>query len=224
MYNRFITIGCIPPYKCSFVYNGIVPVTFNENYKYYANEKFNIPRDTLIILSIGRATFYEGLDFIIQCADILINKNKEKNIYFLFCGNGPDLNKFKNMVTDYNLTNKFIFAGKRNDISQILQSCHIGMHASLGEACSLSILEYMSAGLATLVPNNCGNDELIQDNINGFLYPTRNAEYAVCLLEKLIRDENLRKKLVSAGIHSVRERFNLTRTNAEFIKLISDKL
>lgn len=220
VYNRFIRVGCIPVSKCCYVLNGIRPIVVDPRFRFYANEQFAIPKDSIIVISTGRATFYKGLDTILKCANILINDHHRQNVYFLHCGDGPDLGRFNKMSHDLNLTNRFIFAGRRNDIPQILQSCQIGMQASTGEAFSLSILEYLGAGLATIVPNNSGNSEAIEDNINGFLYRTGDAQEATMLVERLMDDEGLRLRVGTNAIKSVKDRFNLERMNRDFRRVI----
>jgi glycosyltransferase involved in cell wall biosynthesis len=224
VYDRFIRCACIPPEKCSYVLNGITPVEIDERFRYYAHEQFNLPKDALIIVTTGRATFYKGIDFLIECANVIINEKKEDRIFFLHCGDGPDLDTFKKQVAGYNLTGKFIFTGKRNDIHKILQSCHIGIQASIGEAFSLSILEYMSAGLATVVPDHCGNKEAITNVENGMLYKHRDKKSVVELLLNLIHNPDYRKRLGASAIKTIQNKFTIDRTNAEFIKMISAKL
>ncbi|RJP23595.1 MAG: glycosyltransferase [Deltaproteobacteria bacterium] len=224
VYERFIATGCLPHRKCRYVLNGIVPIDLDQRYRFYAHDEFNIPRDARIIISTGRATKYKGIDFILKCADKIINGLNEKKVFFLHCGAGPDLMMFRKMACDYGIENNFIFAGMRDDIPKLLQSCDIGIQASLGEAFSLSILEYMSAGLAAVVPDNCGNGEAITTGLNGMLYKPGDLEEATNILNNLIHDEDKIKYLGSNATISVREKFNIKRTNEELIQLLSEHL
>lgn len=217
VYDRLIENACVPSARCSYVLNGIRPLEINPRLQYYAHEQFGIPADGIIVVSTGRATYYKGIDFIIKCANILINSKGYKDIYFLHCGDGPDLNSFKSLTSEYRIESKFIFAGRRNDVRSILPSCDIGFQASLGEAFSLSILEYLSAGLATIVPDNCGNSEAINNGVNGFIYKTGDAGEAIDILENLISDAALRKRVGRAGAESVESRFNIERAICELL-------
>jgi glycosyltransferase involved in cell wall biosynthesis len=79
----------------------------------------------------------------------------------------------------------------------------------------------MSAGCATLAPNNCGNSEAIKDKINGFLYPTRNLQSAVTILDNLIRDANLRTKIAIEAQKDVELHFDIKRTEKELIGVLT---
>lgn len=220
--DRFISNGCIPEKKCSYVLNGIIPIKKEVRCHDYANKEFSIHPNRTIVVTTGRAVFYKGIDFIIKCANEIVHTHNVKNISFLYCGDGPNINNFKEMVKKYNLQDNFIFAGQRNDIKCILQSCHIGIQASKGEAFSLSILEYLSAGLPTLVPDICGNSEAVKTAYNGYLYPAENKEEAVGLLLKLIKNKELRTSLGTTAIQSIEKQFNIKRTNQLLLQKLEE--
>jgi glycosyltransferase involved in cell wall biosynthesis len=210
----------IPKTKCKTVLNGINPIEADPRCHHYANDLFSIPQDSFIIVTTGRATYYKGIDFVIHCANELINRHNRSNVYFLYCGSGPNLDNFKILAQNYDLTHRFIFAGQRTDISCILQSCNIAIHASKCEAFSLSILEYLSAGLATLAPRICGNIEAIQDETTGFLYSPGNSEEVVTKLLRILDDDQLRTRLGDNARKSVTDVFNINRTTKELLNAV----
>lgn len=218
--SRLISNACIPARKCAVVINGIEPINIEQRYRHYTHEQFNIPLDAKIIITTGRASYYKGIDFFIECASIFIYRYSRKDIYFVFCGTGPDIDSFREQANRLKLGPQFIFAGHRKDVRLFLQSCDIAVHASYCEAFSLSVLEYLSAGLVTLAPDICGNVEAIENNVSGFLYPSRDLNALVQALSVILDDKELRKTVSVAAIRSVRERFNLTRTNDELLRTL----
>lgn len=224
VYDRFLENGCVPRRKCCYVLNGIIPIQKNEKNIFYIHNQLGLPECAINVVTTGRATFYKGVDFIIKCANELINGLNEKRVFFVHCGDGPDLKQFKKMAYDFKLEQRFFFLGKRPDVINILQSCHIGIQASLGEAFSLSILEYMSAGLATVVPDHCGNNEAVTHGETGMLYRPEDIEQAVQLLAELVNNVKLRNKLGSNAMKTVKERFDIRRTNKELIECVKDRL
>lgn len=218
--DRLISNACLPASKCKYVLNGISPSNNSIERTNYVNKEFGIPNENIVIVNSGRASYYKGIDFIINCADYIINTKGLKNISFLYCGDGPDKSDFIKMASDLNLRNQFIFAGYRSDMDAILSSCDIAIHASEGEAFSLSILEYMSAGCVTVAPDNCGNNEAINDKKNGFLYPTRNLQSAVGILEDLFSDAALRAEISTAAQKDIKLRFDIKRTEKELVEML----
>jgi len=220
VYDRFTKNGCVPPAKCSYVYNGIDPITIEKKYAQYAREVFGIPENEIIVITTGRATYYKGIDFIIYCMAKIIHEKKYKNMRFIHCGDGPDLAEFKEMAKGLSIEDHVIFGGRRNDVGQLLQSSDIAVHASMGEAFSLSILEYMSAGLATVVPDHCANGEAIRSGYDGILYHPGNSEDFIDSILKLAIDQSLRTYLGENARRTVSEKFNRERMERDFRNLV----
>lgn len=219
--DRHLYSSCIPASKIHVAPNGIIPIGKEPEMRSYAFSEFNIPTGGIVIFTSGRASTYKGIDFIIECASFLINKRELNNIYFLYCGDGPDIDYFKKLSASYGLSEKFIYAGVRNDVRKIVQSCHIGIQASRGEVgYSLSILEYMSAGLATLVPDNPSVCASITDNVSGLVYKERDVSSACEKLEKVIHDDDLRYRLSVNAQKVVETEYNLSNTNMALTSII----
>lgn len=219
--DRLISNVCLPVEKCKYILNGIHPYNVPLERTNYVKQEFNLPQENILIVNTGRADYYKGIDFIIDCADYLINKKGVENISFIYCGDGPNLDDFITKTRELNLGNQFIFAGYRKDLRSILPSCDIAFHASDGEAFSLSILEYMSAGCVTIAPDNCGNGEAINNKSNGFLYPTRDLHAAVKILEDTINNAILRREIAATAQNDVRVRFDLKRADQELVDVLS---
>ena len=216
--DRAVDIACVPVDKCSFVHNGIK--LFNNTKSDYAHEVFGIPKSSRVIVTTGRATFYKGIDKLIACANILINEKGIDDVWFLHVGDGPDLETFKKMAVDLGLKERFIFAGFRQDIHDILPSCDIGVQVSLGEAFSLSVIEYLHAGLATLAPNNCGNSEAIKDGVNGLLFSPGNISEIVGKIQFLLNNRSDVEKMKEAARTSVLENFRIQECNRKLMSLL----
>ncbi len=201
--------------------NGIKPFGRTPARSSYANEQFGISDDSIIVFTSGRANKYKQVDFILDVANIVINTMKKSRVQFLYCGDGPDIDSFKSICKDYALEDRFIFAGVRSDIREIAQSCHIGMQASKGEVgYSLSILEYMSAGLATLIPDNPSVCASVKDRVNGCIYKENDMHSASQALINLIENETYRKMLSMQAQQTVEQDFNLSQTNQSFNEIL----
>lgn len=211
--TRLINVLRIPKNKCSCVPNGIIPIDLSHFDKQYTQKTFNLPTDRKIVVTTGRATFYKGIDFFIECAHELINRQGVNQLHFLYCGEGPDMDNFKSLVNNYQLTKYFTFAGNRDDIRSILPTCHIGFHASTGEVgYSLSILEYMSAGLITIVPEGPSTSLATTDMKNGLLYKYRDLDSATNSIKRALNSE-YPSDLRYNAVNLIKEHYNIENTN-----------
>lgn len=221
--QRFLNTYCWPQDKCSVAPNGIVPYTLDAQNKDYAYTQFHIPKDATIVISTGRANSYKRIDFIIDCANKVISEYGMTKLYFIYCGDGPDIDSFKKRAEEYRLGDHFVFAGNRSDVPRLLQSATIGIHASRGEVgYSLSILEYMSAGLITLVPDNPSVCAAIRDKKNGYIYPEGDIEVVAELLRDIVKEPEQNELISKDAIETVKKEFNLTQTNKALIECLSN--
>ena len=219
VYQRFLNVACIPQNKCFVAANGIIPIDLSSVDSDYCHRIFNIPHSHSIIVTTGRASTYKGIDFFILCANELLNNRAIDNIHFLFCGDGPDLDYFKRLALNYGLMDHFTFAGNRKDIREILPSCSIGFHASAGEVgYSLSILEYMSAGLITIVPDLPSVCLAIEHGHNGLIYESRNVQDA-CEAIELALGMPERDMIRNFAINTIKDHLNLGNTNKAMIEI-----
>lgn len=220
--NRHIRASCIPPVKSFLATNGILPIGRDPAYRYYCHDVFGLPRHAVIVLTTGRASPYKQIDFVIRCADILFNRDRIDHLYFVYCGDGPDLARLCELARNSIPIDRFVFAGKRSDVRKIVQSCDIGFHASTGEVgYSLSILEFMSAGLATVVSDNPSVCGAIRRGETGLLYREGMLESACDALRLVAKDDGYRMRLGAAAKTAVEREYHLDQTNREFMEAAS---
>ena len=220
VYKRFIEIAKVPANKCFSAPNGIVPLDLNHADHHYVQKSFGIPEDKIIIIITGRASYYKGIDFVIKCAHELIHNQAKKNLHFLYCGDGPDIEDFKALAKQLNLENEFTFAGKRSDIREMLPSCHIGFHAAEGEVgYSLSILEFMSAGLITIVPDLPSTSLSINHGEDGLCYKSKDLHSAVKAINFAL-DQLDNNKIQSNAINTVRTKYDIKLTHEKLCAIM----
>lgn len=220
--RRHIEVNRIDSSKCSVARNGIRPIDRDAADLRYAHRAFQIDDNRIIVVTTGRASYYKGIDFFIQCADRLINHEGLKQLHFLFVGDGPDLDAFKALCHEYDLDDHFTFAGRRADVREILPSCDIGFHTTHGEVgYSLSILETMSAGLATLVPDLLSTSAATIDRQTGLIYRHEDIGSACDAISACISDEP-RQKIAQNAAKTVTINYNIDDTN-RMLTAILDK-
>jgi glycosyltransferase involved in cell wall biosynthesis len=88
--------------------------------------------------------------------------------------------------------------------------------------CALKALQYMAIGIPTICSDVGANREVIQPGENGYLATTE--EDWLELLEKLITDEKLRRKLGQAARKTVVEKYSMTRCAELFKNVIIKSL
>jgi len=190
---RAIEISCIPEQKVYVATNGLK----NEKQENNLNIKklLDIPEDKIVIITTGRAIDYKGIPFAINCIEYLIKTLKCTSIHWVFFGDGPNFNDYQKRIETSGLTSYISFPGKYAHIKNILRSCDFAFHPSQGEVgYSLSILEYMQAGLPVIVSDNPSVCGATNNKSNGLIYKEHNIDSACNAIISLIHNEHLIEK------------------------------
>lgn len=125
-------------------------------------EDFKLDKD-IVIGHIGRFTYAKNQSFIIDIVKYL--SIKIPNLKLILVGDGGDFSKIKNKVKKQGVEDNVIFAGNRNDISQILSMMDIFIMPSFFEGLSLVLLEVQASGLSAIVSDVINDDNIILPNI-----------------------------------------------------------
>ncbi|MDO8344599.1 MAG: glycosyltransferase family 4 protein [Cellvibrio sp.] len=218
--QRLIHVSCIPAYKCFVAPNGLPALTTPIDAA-NLNEQFCIPTGHTIIVSTGRATFYKGVDFALEVIARLVHTHHQHHIHYLYCGDGPDIEKFNALAKALNIDKYTSFPGRISNIESTLASCQIAFHPSRGEVgYSLSILEYMRAQLPVVVPNRPSVCEAITDQHDGLVYDAQSHEAATTALLKLISEPALRTQMGARAQQTVANRYSLDNTHDHLINAL----
>ena len=86
-----------------------------------------------------------------------------------FAGDGPLLQEAKEFVERENLSDRVLFFGNRDDITELLHKSSIFILLSDWEGLPLSILEAMRCGLPILASDVGGVKEAVYNSENGYV-------------------------------------------------------
>jgi len=140
---------------------------------------------------------------------------------FVFVGDGEARQRFENQVRELGLDEKFIFLGRRDDVARILASCDIAVLPSRAEGLPNAVLEYMAAGLPTVVSRVGGNSELVEDEVTGLLVPSEDAVALSTALLRYLRNPEEMSKIARRGQEFVSRNFSFERLVREVDELYS---
>jgi glycosyltransferase involved in cell wall biosynthesis len=217
--KRHIEVNCFPEKNCYSAPNGLldqpvaVPVDLQKLY--------GIPAGRKVMVTTGRASHYKGIDFALEILSLLVNREGRHDIHYLFCGDGPDLDEFRRLADSLNIREYVTFAGRVDLVYPCLLACDFAIHPSKGEVgYSLSILEYMQAGLPVIVPDNPSVCGATITNVNGYTYRDGNITDAADKVMKLLDNPALIEKLGGQARKDVMENYKLSVTHERLLKAV----
>lgn len=103
------------------------------------------------------------------------------------------------------------FLGPRQDIPRLLSAADIFVHSARQETFGRVIVEAMAAGKPVIATRSGGPEEIILDELTGFLVPVDSADEMARRLTQLLGSPHLRSQMGEAGCRRAHEEFSVTR-------------
>ncbi len=142
-------------------------------------------------------------------------------VKFILIGDGVLYKKIKRLISKFNLGQKLILTGWREDIPRILSALDVFVLTSLWEGLPISVLEAMAASLPVVATNTGGIAEILLEGKTGFLVSPGDVGRMAEKLNHLLRDESLRNQIGQNARDSLDSDFcleNMVRNTANLYR------
>lgn len=149
-----------------FIPNGIE----TDRYKYNSSSRqairneLLIPQSSTVVGHIGTIYYIKNQSFLVDVFSELLKLNN--NSYLLLVGEETDREVVEKKAKDLNVSEKIIFAGKRNDIPEILSAMDIMIFPSLFEALPVSLIEAQASQLPCLISDRVTREVAFNQNVD----------------------------------------------------------
>lgn len=178
--------------KKSFViYNGIKD-EFTSVDKISLRKKLNLPEDKFIVLNISRFDKTKNVKAFVEIASLLQDQSE---IFFILAGDGEEKKEILEMIEQRKLKN-ILLPGFVNNPIEYHQATDIYLSTSLSEGLPYTLLESSMCGKPIVASDVRGNNEIVQNDVNGLLFNLNNTSQAVGHILK-IKDDLSYYKILS---------------------------
>jgi L-malate glycosyltransferase len=164
---------------------------------------------------------YNGIDCLINAADIIINKMNYSNIKFIIVGKGSLLDEMKEKSRKLKLEKNIIFKGHiiHEKTIDYFQKLSVFIAVSTRESFGVSILEAGACGIPSITSNVGGLPEVNKDQLTGFIIPPNNPEILANKIINLYENEALRKKMGNNARVRVVNQFNWSNNIKQMLNI-----
>ncbi|MEM6845177.1 MAG: glycosyltransferase family 4 protein [Bacteroidota bacterium] len=160
--------------------------------------------DVITLLFVGLLCESKGVVKLLESARLLLSRGYRFHLQFIGKFESPEFEKqVVHIVDSYGLTDYVAFLGVKTgyDKFKLFFEADVFCFPTFYEAESFGIviLEAMQFSLPVVATRWRGVPSVVQNNVNGFLVPPKDAQAFANKLEILIKDYRLRGKLGNAG-------------------------
>lgn len=178
---------------------------------------------------------YDGDTFImIYPADLSVRKNqpmlfdalqkiaeKNKNVKLLLPGQPIRLEEYKRMVSERGIADNVEFLGYRRDINNLVGLSDLSVASSFQEGLSINIIEAMAMGNAIVATDVRGNNDAVEDGVNGYLVPVGDSDLMAEKILELMNDREKLRTFGENGLDMVKD-FSTENVNREMLTIYGD--
>jgi glycosyltransferase involved in cell wall biosynthesis len=174
------------PSKIEVIYNGVDVARFRviPGKREEMRKKLGIPYGAIVVFTVRRLVYKNGVDTLLDCANIAVKKNRK--IMFLVVGKGPDMENVRLQVAQLGIAANFKLAGFVSDAdlpSYYNAADMFVLPSKSGEGLPLVAMEAMACGLPVVATNVGGIKEILLDQYGKLVPPNQPELLAQAVLD-----------------------------------------
>ena len=187
--------------------------------------KLDIKDDEKVVITVSRLVKKNGIENLIRAMKELRNLNAELRVKLLIAGKGEQEEYLKDLTKKLNLEDNVLFLGEvsHKDLPQYLWISDVFVRPSLSEGLGNAFLEAMAAGVPAIGTKVGGIPDFLREGETGLFCEVQNPKSITEKIKTLLKDENLRLRLIENGRKLVEEKYSWDFIALE-MKNIFDKL
>ena len=194
--------------KTQVIYNSVNPdlLTASENDLKRLRRELMIPVDAFVYLNVGRLDRPKNHKLLLEAFQKVLPE--VPNSYLLIVGAGDLDSELKKQAEDFQINEKVLFLGRRNDIGALLEIADVFIFPSLFEGLGIALVEAMFKSLACIASRIEVFEEVITDGKTGLLIDPASVEELKDAMIELFKNEGLRKSLGENAFQQAQMNFN----------------
>ena len=162
-----------------------------------------------IITAMGTLTYRKGFDFLIRSFSRFLKLFPNADARLVIIGDGPLREKLLTLAENLSIGNHVTFTGFRQNPYPLLAASDVFALTSTNEGISNALLEAMYLGNAPVSTYAGGSQEVISDEINGFMVNYGNENKLAETFARLFSNHDLTQKTALNAKERVKQQFSL---------------
>lgn len=170
-------------------------------------------------LTVGRLGPRKGLEDLIHCAGLL--GEQFPDLQFLIAGSGPFAGQLRAATRKYGLHGRVKLLGHMSDrveLADLYRGATVYIHPAHYEGLPTVLLEAMACGRPVVATAVGGALDVIEDEHNGLLVPTKAPQAMAAAVARIMRNPDLATQLGSAARRTVEERYSWEVVGHHYLK------
>ena len=187
-------------------------------------KELGLDTENLIVACGSRLEYKNGTHDVVEAANYL--KERIDDFKIVVIGDGPDRSRLEKMIKKFNLEDKVYLLGYilHPELPKYMAAADMFVRPSLAEGFGIIFIEAMAAGAAVVGTPVGGIVDFLRHNETGLVCEPGNPRDIAEKIELLIKDKQLRNKLVENGQKLVAEVYNWDKISEKIQRIYKETL
>lgn len=181
------------------IYNGIDlnPYATSNADREQVRKEIGVEQDELVVVLVARFDYLKDHATAVRTIDEVAATYPRCRLVFV--GEGPEMQKTRELVGQLQLENRVVFLGLRHDVPRLWRAADICLLSSVSEGIPLTLIEAMAAGVPVVSTDVGGVSEVVIPGTTGLLAPQGDFHGLANAILRLACDTNQRQRMGNAG-------------------------
>ena len=180
--------------------------------------EFGITAADFTVACVANARPYKGLRYLLEAAKKLYDID---NLHILLIGRNINVEPYTSLVAASGMAERIHITGFRHDAPELIAACKTLVLPSLREGLPRVVLESMGYGIPPIVTDSGGPAEIVVDDRNGFVVPTRDPDAIAAKVRHLYEHPEVITRLSAACIRTIENDMSIERTADRYSEFFS---
>ena len=194
---------------------------------YRIHELYNIPSSSKIVLFVGvmsKAHTHKGVDYLIRAFKRVLKEIND--VYLVLVGRGDMIPEYRKLCNELGISDNVIFTGFVDDKELVEYYCSSDIvvlpSITVQEGFGMVLIEAGACGRPVIGSEIGGIKYVIREGETGLLVPPRNVDALAEAIIKILKDEDLAKKLGKNGRKLVEKNYTWDISVKKTIKVYEE--
>jgi glycosyltransferase involved in cell wall biosynthesis len=172
-----------------------------------------LPHHAPLVGNVAALVPHKGQRHLIEAARLVVREMPDARFFIL--GEGELRESLERQVHEYHLEKHVVFAGFRTDVLGCIKGFDLFAMSSVTEGLGTSLLDAMACSRAIVATRVGGIPEIVDNGRSGVLVEPRDHAAMAREILRLLRDDELRRRMGESGLARVGKRFTVERMVAQ---------
>lgn len=178
--------------------------------------EYGYDNDTFIMIYPADLSVRKNQPMLFDALQKIVQKNK--NVKLLLPGQPIRLEEYNQMVAERGIAENVDFLGYRRDINNLVGLSDLSVASSFQEGLPINLIEAMAMGNPIVATDVRGNNDAVEDGVNGYLVPVGDSGMMAEKILELMNDREKLRTFGENGLDMVKD-FSTENVNREMLTI-----